>query len=538
MGYFSILVGLALAIALLSTIPKLPKSLQVGVAIISLGIVLAGIGLSSLRNVPVGQVGVVKKNALGASLTDGKIIATNGEMGAQAQVLPPGWHYGYWPVIFDVSNQPEVIVPQESVGIVEALDGSPLAPGQLFASEVAPDVFKRMIDDPAHFLTDGQGSKGPQVNVLTPGKYRINPQLFKVTTVPALEVPQATVAVLKANFGQDPTIKRAVADEPEPLVLADDGEKGIRAEPLLPGKYPINTSAYTVTSVSTRETIVRFTAGQGALNQTRGIATPNSNEESEITVRTSDGFTFPVDVRIEYRIDPLDAPIVVAKLGDDDQPLLSKMNSTVRAVFRNNAESVKALDYVNQRSQQERQSLEMIALEMARVGVTVTAVRIGDVGNEQTLGTLLKTQTDREIALQEQETFQEQQRAAEQEKSLTRTQQEAEEERRLATAQYEVQIAEQAQQQRIIEAKAEAEAIEIRAQAQADAYRLIADQIGAQNAALMELMKIVGEAGINITPRVMVSGSGSGSETDAESTALIGTMLDTMISRPQQQENQ
>ncbi|MCZ6811133.1 MAG: hypothetical protein O7D97_03945, partial [Planctomycetota bacterium] len=176
----------------------------------------------------------------------------------------------------------------------------------------------------------------------------------------------------------------------------------------------------------------------------------------------------------------------------------------------------------------------MLATEMSKVGVTVTAVRIGDVGDEQTLGALLKTQTDREIALQEQVTFQEQQRAAEQQKALSRTQQEAEEERRLATAMYEVQIAEQNKERRIIEAGAEAEAIRIKAEAQAEAYRVIALQIGSGNAALLELLKIVGERGINITPRVMVVGSnggnaGTGGSTEA--TALIGTMLDTMISR-------
>jgi uncharacterized membrane protein YqiK len=168
---------------------------------------------------------------------------------------------------------------------------------------------------------------------------------------------------------------------------------------------------------------------------------------------------------------------------------------------------------------------------MIKIGLSITAVRIGDVGDEETLGTLLKTQTDREIARQEQVTFQEQQRAAEQKKALTRTEQEAEEERRLATAKYEVDIAAQQKEQRIIEAGAEAEAIRIRAEAQAEAYRVVALQIGPGNAALLELLKIVGENGINITPRVMVIGGGNGAGTaSSETTALIGTMLDTMLS--------
>ena len=131
-------------------------------------------------------------------------------------------------------------------------------------------------------------------------------------------------------------------------------------------------------------------------------------------------------------------------------------------------------------------------------------------------------------------TFKQQQLAAEQEKALTRTKQEAEEEKRLATARYEVQIAEQDKEKRIIAAGGEAEAIRIKAEAQAEAYRVIALQIGSGNAALLELLKIVGESGINITPRVMViSGSNGGTNGtgSAETTALIGTMLDSMLSR-------
>ncbi len=207
------------------------------------------------------------------------------------------------------------------------------------------------------------------------------------------------------------------------------------------------------------------------------------------------------------------------------------MNSVVRDIFRNNAEGVKALDYVRQRSLQGEQSATMLQEQMSKIGVTIASVRIGDVGNEETLGTLLKTQKDREIALQEQETFQEQQRAAEQKKQLTKTEQEAEEEKRLATAAYEVQIAEKDREKVVIAAGAEAEAVKIKAEAQANAYKQIAEQIGSGNAALVELLKIVGESNISITPRVMVVGQGGSGGKDGETTALIGTMLDTMMDK-------
>ncbi|GJM19329.1 MAG: hypothetical protein DHS20C14_15420 [Phycisphaeraceae bacterium] len=529
MSTLVLLLGVVLAIAILSLLSK-TKSLPLVLAVLTgaLLVLIMAVGLASIRFVGSSQVGIIKKNAFGPSLAGGRIIATGGEMGIQAEVLPPGWHFGYLPLIYQVDNRSLIDIKEGQVGLVEARDGQPLDAGQLFAPEVPGTEFKKMLDDAGYFLTAGGGRKGPQSNVLTPGKYRINTELFNVTMTDATEVTPAAVAVLKSNFGNPPTLDVAPAQGGEPVRLAMQGEKGVLAEPLPPGKYPVNTKAFSVSTVSTKETIVLFTAAQA--RRDGGV----NAEQREITVRTSDGFTFPVDVRIEYRIQPVDAPIIVAKLGSDGDPLLAKLNSTVRAIFRNNAEGVKALDYVNQRSEQERQSLAMLREEMSQVGVTVLAVRIGDVGDEATLGELLKTQRDREIAVQEQITLKEQQKAAEEQKELSRTEQEGEEERRLATASYQVQIAEQEQQQRIIKANAEAEAILIEAEAQANAYQLIATQIGKGNAALIEVLRIVGENKIQITPKVMVTSDGSGSRAagaqgNPETIALIGTMLDRMV---------
>jgi uncharacterized membrane protein YqiK len=507
--------GLALAVIIVTASTKVPdRTVRGAAAIVGLVIFLASIALSSVRYVGEDEIGIVVKNALGPKLPSGKIIATQGEMGPQAEALPPGWHFWYWPVIYDVEKDFVINIKEGQVGILATTDGLPLPRGEIYAPEWSQEAFKGMLD-PEYFLGEGGGYKGPQASVLTPGDHRLNTRLYQVEIVPVTNIEQATVGVVKSNVGEMVT---GGADTD----IVERGQRGIWRQPLLPQKYYLHTKAYEVTVVSTEAQVIRYT--KAAL----------AGEENEITVRSSDGFTFPVDVRVEYEIKPADASLVVARFRGDVERLRNRLNSAVRAIFRNNAETLKALDYVQQRSLQESQSLAMLADEMIKVGLTITAVRIGDVGDEESLGTLLKTQTDREIALQEQMTFQEQQRAAEQKKALTRTEQEAEEERRLATAKYEVQIAEQARERRIIEAGAEAEAIRIQAEAQAEAYRVVAQQIGPGNAALVELLKIVGERGINITPRVMVvggaNGAGQGAEA-AETTALIGTMLDTMVSR-------
>ncbi|MBX3383355.1 MAG: hypothetical protein KF864_07580 [Phycisphaeraceae bacterium] len=541
MGETFLLVGITMAVLCLVGAFKGPSALaRSASAVGAVFFLLGGLLLSSVQYVASDQVGIVTRNALGPSLKDGKIIAVDGEMGVQADVLAPGWHVGYWPVMYTVRTVPLTVVESDNVGLIETRDGLPLEDGQLFAPEWPRENFQRMLDA-RYFLTEGGGRKGKQASVLTPGKYRINTELFRVTAVKQTEVVAGEVAVLKANYGTPPTQKVRIGqvgsgviaegDDEQIVRLAGPGEMGVRRDVLPPGKYPINTDAFTVTEVWTTQMVAHYTKGV-ATNPSSSSSGPSIQEEQEITVRTSDGFTFPVDVRVEYIIEPRNAPIVVEKLGDDEsERFRNVLNSAVRATFRNNAETVRALDYVQQRSQQESQSLSNLAEELSRYGITVTAVRIGNVGDEQSLGLLLKTQTDREIAKQEQLTFKEQQRAAEEKKQLSRAQQEAEEEKRLATSAYAVKIADEVKKSRVTEAQAEAESIRIRAEAQADAYRLIAEQVGSTQAAMIEMLKIVGEKGIQITPRVFINGGGSGVSGDSVNAAFVGTILETLVSK-------
>jgi len=517
--YLMIVVGIVLAVLIASSIPRLPNNaMKIGAGVGALVVLFIFFTLSSFRYIGPDEVGIVVKNVGTQSLPEGQIVATEGEKGPQAEILAPGWHPWLWPGIFTVEEVDVTTIGENEVGLITTTDGRPLPESQAFAPAWSEENFQEMLSA-EYFLSNG-GFKGPQTSSLKPGKYRLNTRLYQVETVPATNIPKATVGVVKSNVGPRPE------EGTEGQRIVDRGMRGIWREPYEPSKLYLNTRAYEVTVISTELRTVRYT--ESARSDGR-----SAEDQREITVRSSDGFTFPVDVRIEYQINPQEAPLVVANFRDDGEGLTKRLNSVVRSVFRNNAESVKALDYVKQRSQQESQSLSMITDQMQEFGVTVTGVRIGDVGNEESLGELLKTQTDREIALQEQRTFQEQQRAAEQKKALTRTEQEAEEEKRLATAEYEVKISEQEKQRRIISAEAQAESIRIEAEAQARAFEMIAQQIGRGNSALIEVLKIVGERGVQITPRVMVVGDGAngGGGSDAQTTALIGTMLDTMVDR-------
>ncbi len=482
------------------------KFVSVMIALLVLVVIIGVLIVSSLVNIGGDEVGIVKKRFGGGMLPEGRILAVNGENGIQAQTLSPGFHLFYWPWQYEITKEKMVQIQEGAVGIIQAQDGRSLPENTVFAPEWNnPD---EMINA-QYFLGEGNGYKGPQVSVLTPGTYRLNTKLFKVVQAPVVNVKTGSVAVIKSNVGDVP-------DSNDRLV--DVGQRGIWRTPKTEGQYYLNTQAYEVTMVSIRQTKVSYTQEQ---ELGEGLNQPLR----PITVRSADGFTFPVDVRITYKIEAENAPRVVAMIGDDALVLNKLVTPRVRSTFRDNAEKVKALGYVQNRSQQGQQSGAMLKTELAQHGITVLEISIGDVGDEKSLGELLKTQMDREIALQQQSTFEEQQRAAEKQKDLSRTEQEAEEEMRLATATYSVKVADEEKKKVVIEAEAEAEMITLVAQAKAQAYQKISEVIGANNAALLELIKLVASENIDITPNVMVSGSTSAGMTDA----LMGTILKGMV---------
>ena len=141
------------------------------------------------------EVGILTKKMSGKKLPQGKIIASEGEIGIQADTLMPGLYWRF-PIIWKISKSKVTQIPQGSVGIVESIDGQPLQKGRLLADDIECNSFQ----DASAFLNNG-GRKGPQVAMLLPGTYRINTAVFKIEHAPALEVPKEIVGVVVAMDG-------------------------------------------------------------------------------------------------------------------------------------------------------------------------------------------------------------------------------------------------------------------------------------------------------------------------------------------------
>ncbi|MHB8861858.1 MAG: SPFH domain-containing protein [Pirellulaceae bacterium] len=138
----------------------------------------------SVRFIPNDCVGVVEKLwSASGSVTNGRIIAIDGEAGFAAELLRGGVHFGYWRWQYRVHTTPLVTIPQGKIGYVYARDGMPLPAGQTLGSVVPCNHFQ----DALAFLDgDGKstrrGQRGRQLAILREGVYAVNPALFLVIT--------------------------------------------------------------------------------------------------------------------------------------------------------------------------------------------------------------------------------------------------------------------------------------------------------------------------------------------------------------------
>lgn len=524
--FFTVLALIALGAAVVADLPRAAR-----LALIAMAPFLFIIGMifGSSVVIPSDQTGVVMRH-FGTPLPTGNIVARNAEQGPQAEILGPGWHFGYFPFLFEVELAPVVAIPHGQLGFVTALDGGPLAPDETFAPswENSADML-----DPHIFLTKG-GKRGPQTTVLTPGTYRFNPRLHRVDPIEALMVAPGTVAVIKSNSGPLPTAGDPKATLVNGVPLVERTMRGVWREPLAPGAYYLNAKAYMPTVVKTAQRVYTYQQAQ-VRNVTANKAKGTQDGDWSVTVRSKDGFSFPIDVRVACAVEAKDASYLVALLGDPDKRIRDEQEDeelelleakiilpAVRAIFRNVAETMNALEFVNARSQVEKVATGRMREELVKVHVTCDGVYVGNIHLDANDAgkKLLATQTDREVAVNQQTLYAEQKKAEESRSAYVKAQEEAEQQRNLAKATYEVLVKEQGAKARAAEAKGEADYQTITGQGRAEAYDAMVKALGKEQIAQLEMLKLVAEGKVQIAPQVMVTG-GSGGAIDA----LAGTLL-------------
>jgi uncharacterized membrane protein YqiK len=215
------------------------------IVLISLLIVLRRIFV----NVGAREIAIKERRYLGRRMPPGRVVATEGEVGIQADVLKPGLHLIKWPFEKVVHKVALIEVGSDELGVIEAIDGDPMPPGRIFAPDRAQNAHNNF-QDPIAFLKQG-GVKGIQLRTLPPGLWPIHPYLFRVSIAKATVIPQGKVGVITATDGGplDPgrLLGKAIDGhrnfQDAEQYIGSGGQKGPQVDILTPGTYRIHTQS-------------------------------------------------------------------------------------------------------------------------------------------------------------------------------------------------------------------------------------------------------------------------------------------------------
>jgi regulator of protease activity HflC (stomatin/prohibitin superfamily) len=175
-------------------------------------------------------------------------IRAGGIRGKQLRFLTNGT-FKVHPYLFKVYKIKKTFIPEGSIGVVTAADGSGMQ-GLLAKSVQGHDNFQKA----ETFLKNG-GQKGPQIDFLRPGTYNINTEIFKVEVREAIKIAENEIGVIEAKDGQPMDSHDVVVETPTDhnnfqngqAFLDKGGKRGPQESILTPGTYYINPYLFSVT---------------------------------------------------------------------------------------------------------------------------------------------------------------------------------------------------------------------------------------------------------------------------------------------------
>ena len=432
---------------------------------------------------------------------------------------------------------PVLDIPDNQVGIVTTKEGTPLPTGEIAGREVQGH---NSFQDAQAFINAG-GFKGLQEQVILAGRYFINPLFAKVEMKEMTSVPIANVGVVIAFVGAEGHDVTGEAFKHGNLVSR--GQKGVWVDPLDPGKYAINPYTHKVECVPTANVVLNWATGKTEAHQL-------DKNLSTITVRSSDGFKFNLDVSQIIHIPRNEAPKVIARFGNMSNLVTQVLEPTIGNYFRNAAQRSDAIDFLKNRSERQNEAKAAIAAGLTDYNVNAVDTLIGDIVPPEEL---MKTLTDRKLAEQRKVTFDTQKTAEETRKELEQAKAIADTQANVVSSQRTVEIAKfnaeaavnnanGVAQSRIINAEAEARATIVTGnaegtrstavgEAEAKVIQLKTNAVGQGNFALIEVGKALAASGLKLVPDIIAGGGAEGGNSGIVQVLMAGLLRDMATKR-------
>ncbi len=479
--------------------------------------------------VPPGQIGVITSMD-GEAMSPGRLLAKHvvghgnyengqaflnngGQRGLQIDVLMPG-AYRINTALFEIELRPATVIPVAKIGLVTALDGAPLPDNEF----VAKKVENHMDYQNASLFLDAGGQRGPQLDVLKPGTYYINPAMFAISHEHITEVNRGQVAVIVSNVGAEPPADvvsmtaTELASGQERYVVSE-GYRGIQKNVIGPGRYYLNLCAEISYIIDTTNIIIDW-----ATEDHHPLFKP-------LMVISKDGFTIEISMKVIIRVRPDQAPYMVAKIGSIDNLVQHVIQPTVASSLRNQASETSAMSFMLDRQVEQMKVEARARIELEKYHVECVSVLICQINLPQEL---MDTQTQRIIAREQMEMYKAEGSSQDERATMEKKRAQADMQPKLVEAEIGVQIATQAKLKTVISAEAEGEsrrlisegeAAGIRVKGEAEAATILAigkstaeayDQqnraIGGNGVTAIEIAKQIAAGNVKITPDFLVQG--------------------------------
>jgi uncharacterized membrane protein YqiK len=429
----------------------------------------------------------------------------------------------------------------DSIGVVTAHDGPSLAQGEIIAPVVGDDpeqvdTYHNKFQDADNFLRAG-GQRGRQLQVLVEGTYYVNRLFGTVEMIPKTVIEVGNVGVVVSYTGE--TGDDLSGKEYRHGELVTKGYRGVWSEPLLPGKYAFNTYAGKVVSVPTTNIILKWI-------RTETGAHRYDENLTEVSLITKDAFEPSLPLSVVVHIDYQKAPLVIQRFGDIKKLVEQTLDPMVSAYFKNVGQMRTLIQLLQDRSAIQQQASSEMKEKFEHYNLALEEVLIGtpsSPANDTQIETILMQLRSRQVAEEQVETYNQQEKAAVKERELREAQSRAQMQTRLTEAELNINIQtdqgkaeyqrslQQAQQ---IRALAEAEAEKIArigiAQALATEEQVRAyggPQFQVTQQVLNRFSEAIQQSGVDVVPRVVVGGNNAEGGSSTSSNVMEGllTML-------------
>jgi uncharacterized membrane protein YqiK len=449
---------------------------------------------------------------------------------------------GFEPVIIRGSD--------DLVGIVTTHDGPSLPQGAIIAPTVGddpqkPDGYHNSFQDPERFLRAG-GFRGRQYQVLVEGTYFVNRLFATVELIPKTIIEVGWVGVVVSYTGEAGI--DLSGEEYKHGELVRQGQRGVWNFPLMPGKYAFNTYAGQVVLVPTTNFILKWVRSEvGAHRFDENL--------SEVSLITKDAFEPLLPLSVVVHIDYREAPLVIQRFGDIKRLVDQTLDPMVAAYFKNIAQMRTLIQLIQERAEIQNTASTEMKEKFSHYNLELEEVLIGTPASPEAdtnIEIILAQLRDRQIALEQVETYTRQEKAAIKERELREVEARARQQQMLTES--EVSISIQTNQGKADYQRSLQQAAQIRALAEAEASKVarvgiaqamaIEEQVraygGPRYQVTQQVMNRFAEAversQVDVVPRVLITdgrgGDGQGPATSSIFEALLTLLLAERMGEP------